>query len=380
MSRFANEDCSVDALAILISSASYQSSFLEQRKSLVKGNKNTKIITSAAYEVKPHRFSKEMFEVFIGTGTVQPCIISSDEHKLKILDSAGVLGTGQEEDFVKKVPVNLLPSFQANIALAIQNHCGVSTMLSSSFMSNMTFLYKAYTTDIKPILQSFELEASNEDDTELIEYLIESNIEYADRPHSLFLDLSVQNDTGALCCWRYDGKDSRGYDMHTRVFSLRIVPPPYPAMTQINKVKRFIVDLATYINIVAFASDQYQSTQLRQEITEELGLPDIRISIDSSDIPHMHWQRSLVEGRIRQIKDETLEREVSEAVHDWKKHRVYKSKKSSDDVLQANVGGYFLSDTQGKESGTLEDLYGRRANLVGGKSIDRVLKQLGYKN
>ena len=122
----------------------------------------------------------------------------------------------------------------------------------------------------------------------------------------------------------------------------------------------------------------HNSTQLRQEVTSELHLEDIRISIDSSDIPHMHWQRGLTEGRIKQIKDDYLEREVREAIHDWKRHRVLKATKSSDDVLQANVGAFFLSDTEGKNNGTLEGLYGERTNLVGGKSIDKVLAACGY--
>ena len=140
-------------------------------------------------------------------------------------------------------------------------------------------------------------------------------------------------------------------------------------------------DLAQFINIVAFASDQYQSTSLRQEINQELGLDDIRISIGSSDVPHIHWQRGLVEGRIRQTKDDYLEREVKECVHDWKKHRVIKSKNSSDDVFQAEVGGFFLSDTIGKEGGTVEGLYSEGPiNLIGGKSMNTVLRSLGYES
>lgn len=378
VSRFAKPDGTVDALAILISSASYQSSFLELRKQVVSSNPFAKIITSTSYEVRPDRFSKDKFEVFIGTGVVEPIIIESEEQKLKVLQTAGLYGTGQESQFIKQVPVNLKPSFESNIVRALQNHCGVPTMLSSSFMSNMRFLYESYTDTIKPIFQSFELEASTGDHTQLIEYLIPSNIQYPERPHSLFLDLSIQHDMGCLCCFRYEGQDDRGYDLHTRVFSLHIKPPKFPNQTSVAKVQQLIIDLAQYLNIVCFASDQYQSTGLRQEVTAELNLSDIRVSIDSSDIPHMHWQRGLTEGRIKQIKDDYLEREVREAIHDWKRHRVLKATKSSDDVLQANVGAFFLSDTEGKNNGTLEGLYGERTNLIGGKSIDKVLAACGY--
>lgn len=376
ISRFAKPDGTVDALAILISSASYQSSFVEKRKTAIKNDSHAKVITSLAYLVKPERFSSEKFEVFIGSGLIEPAIIESEDHKKTLLTTSGILGTGEEEFFIKKVPINLLKAFKTNIVLALQNHCGVPTLLSSTFMSNLKFLYDSYVDDILPIFQSFELEASTSDDTSLIEYLIPENIQYPERPHSLFLDLSVQHDTGSLVCYRYDGRSEKG-DMHTRLFSLKIVPPKYPAQTRINKVQQLVIDLSQYLNIVAFASDQYQSTQIRQEITQQLGLEDIRISIDSSDLPHLHWQRGLVEGRIKQIRDEYLEREVREAIHDWKKHRVLKATNSSDDVLQGNVGAFYLSDTFAKNSGTLIGLSGP-LNLVGGKSISTVLKQLGY--
>ena len=380
VSRFAKPDGSVDALAILVSSASYQSSFLEKRKLAVKGDDSAKVITTAAYEVKPERFSKEKFDVFIGAGVVEACIVESEQQKQKLLESAGVWGTGQEDTFIKSVPVNLKKQFEANIVLALQNHCGVPTLIQGSFMSNLKFLYEAYTTDIPNVFQSEYLTASTEDDTELIEYFIPGNVVDGYKPHSLFLDLSVAGDTGTLAAYRYDGKNEKGLDMHTRVFSLKLKPPQYPAQTSVRKVCQLVIDLAKHINIVAFGSDQYQSTGLRQQIQEELGLEDIRVSIDSSDIPHLHWQRGLVERRIKQTPDELLEREVKEAIHDWKRHRVLKSQKSSDDNMQANVGAFYLSDTFGKSAGTLDGLYGPRINIVGGKTMTDVLKKLGYRD
>ena len=168
--------------------------------------------------------------------------------------------------------------------------------------------------------------------------------------------------------------------MHTRVFCLKIIPPHYPANTRISKVQQFVMDIAQYVNLVAFASDQYQSESLRQEVVAELGLENIRISLDSTDRPYMHWQRGLVEGRIKQTADQLLEQETQEAVHDFKRHRVLRNKNSSDDILQANVGAFFLSDTFGKSGGSIEDLYSgkEKINLIGGKSVERVLKELAY--
>lgn len=381
LSRFARPDGSVNALAVLISSASYQSAFASKRIEEVRGSNHARVAIKTAYETKPDSFSKETFEVFIGAGVAEPCIITSEEQKNKILQQAGIYGTGEEERFFRKVPINLKPSFEEHIVRALQNHCGVATNVSSSFMSNLTYLYKSYVSEdeIPPMFQSPYLEASNGDTTELIEYLLADNIKFSDRPHSLFLDLSIKTDTASLCAHRYDGEID-GTEIHTKVFNLKIVPPHFPFKTKISKVQRLIIDLAQYINIVAVGSDQFQSAELRQEINSELGLEDIRVSIDSSDVPHMLWQRGLVEGKIRQTRDELLEKEVQEAIHDWKKHRVLKAKNSSDDTMQATVGSYYLSETIGKNAGSLSDLYPNDVNLVGTRALEKFLAASGYKS
>lgn len=382
MSRFSRPDGTVNGLAILISSASYQSSFVEQRKNLLYNDPHTKIITSTAYKVKPWQYSKETFRVFIGRGEVEPRIVSSKEEEEFCLRQANAVSAIDAQHLFRDVPLNLKKSFETNIYRALQNHCGIPTMMQGRFMSNLKYLYASYLSqeEIKPVLQSFTLQASTEDDTELIEYLIPGNIQFAERPHSLFLDLSVQSDTGGLSCFRYDGKDELNNDIHTRVFLLKIQPPEYPNQTSIAKVRNFIIDLSEYLNIVAVSSDQYQSTQLRQEIAAELNLEDIRMSLDSSDLAYVHWQRALVDGRIKQIKDEKLEKECQEALHDFKRHRVIKSKKSSDDVLQVEVGGFYLSDTVGKNNGgDISEYYSnKRLNLVGTRSQEKLLQQLGY--
>lgn len=381
-SRFSMPDGSVNAFSILISSASYQSSFVEKRKEESKDLPSTHVITSVSYEVKPWKFSKETFEVFIGAGQMDACIVEDEDHKQRILNVVGLSGTGQEDKFFRKVPINLRTAFSSNIVLALQNHCGVPTNIKGAFMSNPKNLYQSFVGEdvIPPIFRSFKIQASTADNTEILDYFLPENVRFAERPHSIFLDLSVQHDTCAISCWRYDGKEN-GLDMHTRVFMLEIIPPEYPNQTKISKVQNFIIQLGKYLNVAAFASDNFQSQQLRQEILAEMRLPDTRISVDSSDVPHLHWLRALVEGRIREHKNDTLIREVSECVHDWSKHKVLRNKNSSDDVLQAEVGGFFLSDTYAKQSASVGDLYETtKVNLVGGQPINKVLKQLGYQS
>ena len=376
-SRYARPDGSINALSILISSASYQSSFTEKRKQSVKDNIHTKIITAVAYKVKPWEFSKEMFKVFIGAGSVDPVIVESDEEAQVLLKRANILGTGEESNFIVEVPINLKPLFQANISLAIQNHCGIPTNLSSSFMTNLRYYYDSLEPNLPHVFSSEVLEASTGDDHQLIEDFIPSNLEFSQRPHCIHMDASIQHDTAAVCCYRYDGLNEKGLPQHTRVFSLQIKPPAFPNSTSLSKLRQLIIDLAKYINLVAFSTDQFQSAQIRQEVQELLGIPDVRFSIDSSDVPHLLWQQCLVEGRIKQHPDEALEKEIREAVHDWKKRRVLKPEGTTDDVLQANVGALYLSESVGKNSVTSADNLYSKLNLVNTNQIRNFLRKQG---
>lgn len=360
------------SLAILISSASYQSSFLETRKEQVKNNPNAFCITAVSYKIKPEAYSKETFEVFTGTGTLSPCIISSDEHKQLLLNQSGLEGLENNyKNLFIQVPESLRPQFLTNIALALQNHAGIPTQISGRLIQNMELIRESY---YQPKLWFPEnhITLSNKDDYQLIEFLQKENIEHPERPHSIFLDLSVAGDSGGFSCFRNDSTSEKPF--HTHVFTLEIIPPSFPAETQISKIRDFIFELATFVNIENFGSDQYQSKQLRQEILDYLELEDTRLSIDSSDQFFLHWMRSLVEHTSNLIHIPKLQTEMQEAVHNLKTHRVEKSKGSTDDLFQSVVGAYFLSSVYTENI----QLPVRDRNVVGSSSVRRILKTLGY--
>ena len=178
------------------------------------------IITAVNYKIKPWQYSPEMFEVFVGAGAVEPAIIKDEEHKQALLKQSLLEGVGKEEDLIIQVPCSIKKTFEINIRLALQNHCGVPTNIQGRFMNNLKPLYDSFVIDSPPIFSSEVLEASTADDTELIEFLLPENIEFSYRPHSVFMDLSVQHDTGTLCCYRYDGNQD-GVDIHSKVFLLK---------------------------------------------------------------------------------------------------------------------------------------------------------------
>lgn len=377
VTRFGRPDGTVDALAMLISSASYQSAFAEQRRAAVENDPNAHHIRAVGYKIKPQNYSKETFTVFSGTATQEPRIVKSEEQKQQIIQALGMEGTGLAEKYFLQVPVSIKRFFETNINLALQNHCGVPTQIKGRFLQDINILRMNYFQDEPDIFSQNIISLSNGDDIQLADYLILQNIMYPERPHSLFLDLSITGDSGGFSCFRFDGeKDNVRY--HTHVFTLEIVPPPPPHQTRISKYRQFMSEFAQIVNVVAFGTDQFQSTGLRQDVHADLGLTDTRLSIDSSDLPHLQWVRGLVEKATRMRQIPKLELEVIEAEHDLKRRRVVKKKGSTDDLFQSAVGAYWLSDTVGPQAGDISNLTDS-INLVGAQSYKRVLKKLGYK-
>lgn len=379
-SRFARPDGSSAGFAMLVSSASYQSSFAEKRRELVENDKWGHHIRAVTYKVKPQNYSKETFEVFIGTGTIEPQIINSEQQKQNIIKSLNMEGTNLYEKLFEKVPVSIKKFYIQNINLALQNHSGVPTQIKGRFLQDITLLTKSYSEEERFIFSQQVLSLSADDDIQLIDYLIEENIVYPERPHSLFLDLSLTGDSGGFSCFRFDGERDN-VKFHTHVFTLEVVPPPAPSMTKISKFRTFMSDFAQIVNVVAFGTDQFQSAGLRQDVKEDLDLPDIRLSLDSSDVPFIMWVRSLMEKAIKMRYVQKLQTEVEEAEHDLKRRRIIKKSGSTDDLFQSVVGAWYLSETIGSDAGSIEDLLGdyNNINVVGQHAYKRMLAKLGYK-
>lgn len=375
LSRFSTPEGS-SALAILVSSASYQSSFTNLRIEESKNNPNAKVIIAIAYKIRPQQYSKETFEVFIGTATLEPKVIESAEQKQMIINQ---LKESYSEDLFIQVPVTLKTQYQRNIVLALQNHSGVSVQLAGRFLKNLNVLKESYTNDEPSWFIQDQITISSGDEVEIQDYFIPENVIHPHRPHSFFLDLSLAGDSGGFSCYRYDGIENN-VEKHTHVFTLEIIPPDFPFQTRIKKILNFMIYINSVVNVVAFGTDNFQSVNIRQDVQAELDLTDIRISIDSSDIFHLKWANALLDKSLRQRYNKKLETEVAEAEIDYKRHRVVKRSGSSDDLFQATVGAYYLSSVVGSDSASLDDI--TRVNVVGinsARKFEKMVKNLGFK-
>lgn len=378
LSRFARGGV-LQSFACYVSSAAYSSSFIDDKMvELRMDPDHSKVIVAVQYKICPDRYSKKTFEVFVGYDQLSPCIVQSPEHKEVLITQTG-LPRSEALGLFEQPPVDLLVQFKKNVYLAIQNHCGRSTATKGSFITNYEVVKSQYDDSLESPFSQDHIILSNQDDIQISSIIDWGKFKYPERPHSLYLDLASTSDEGSLTCVRFDGlRAGDGLREHTHVFTLRLLPPVFPAALQISKVQNFILELADHIQVSSFGSDQYQSLGIRQEVSAALDLPDIRISLDSTDMPHLMWLSALVDKRLRMQFIPKLDQEIREAVHDVKRHRVVKVDGGSDDQFQGIVGAYFLSETVGSADGDIKDLIGIRANLVGSGTMRRMMKQLGY--
>lgn len=360
-----------------ISSASYETAFIQDKGDDYKDDPTAIVLDPVLYKVDPRRYTSNRFEVFFGFGEVSPCIVEDEKHKESLIRSLRQMSLPDDkiETFFEKVPLELQKQFKNNIYLAIQNICGRPTALRGSFVTNYEIIKSSYDSTLLSPFSQDSVTVSNKVDIPVEKLLAidPGNFLYPTRPHSLFMDISLQGDYGSLSCVRYDGMFG-GVKYHSHVFTLEFIPPAFPAATDLTKVQNFIIWLAQYINVVAFGSDNFNSVQIRQEVVKALEIPDVRVSLDSTDLPHLAWLSACVSSRFKMHFYERLDKEIREAVHDLKKRRVVKRKGSSDDQFQTVVGAFYLSDTIGSTTATIPE----RVNVVSARSAMRLAQSCGY--
>lgn len=360
-----------------ISSASYETAFIQDKGDDYKDDPTAIVLDPVLYKVDPRRYTSNRFEVFFGFGEVSPCIVEDENHKESLIRSLRQMSLPDDkiETFFEKVPLELQKQFKNNIYLAIQNICGRPTALRGSFVTNYEIIKSSYDSTLPSPFSQDSVTVSNKVDIPVEKLLAidPCNFLYPTRPHSLFMDISLQGDYGSLSCVRYDGMFG-GVKYHSHVFTLEFIPPAFPAATDLTKVQNFIIWLAQYINVAAFGSDNFNSVQIRQEVVKALEIPDVRVSLDSTDLPHLAWLSACVSSRFKMHFYERLDKEIREAVHDLKKRRVVKRKGSSDDQFQTVVGAFYLSDTIGSTTATIPE----RVNVVSARSAMRLAQSCGY--
>lgn len=351
------------SFSILVSSASYQSSFVDKRIEEAIDDPTCMIIKAVAYKMKPKgTYSDETFCVFVGHEMIDPEIVKDSQilnRLIKGLKDKGVdkkltleqnlaLINPKFRELFELVPVDLRSAYDRNLPLALMNHSGLYTARVGKLFQSLTLLTQSYNPTLKHPFSKMKLEASTGNDIQLKEYLYLQYTDYRERPHAIHIDQSVSGDNTGVSMARYDGIvniDGVNRKKYTQVFSVEIVPPPSPFQIKISKVRDFILFLKqeAKFNIIIVTTDQYQSTQMRQDLEAEIGETTkiAHLSIDKNDDPYLVWMGLLLDGDMTHYKNEVIEKQAGEEIHYRDKKKCDHPKGGAHDVLQSLVGSIY---------------------------------------
>jgi hypothetical protein len=355
VSRFQHGETDL-SFSILISSASFQSSFVEKRIAESASDPKIKVVKAVQYKVVPERHSQEKFVVFGGDTTVDPEIVTTSQDFNNIMAKMGLKTQIDATLPVQAAyyqlppdlklkfelpPIDLKQRYEKNLAKSLQNFSGFYVAAEGKLFQSKGLLYSAYTPGLVHPFSKDKIEISNGDTVKLQDYFMAQLLTHIERPHALHQDGSSTGDSTGLSMVRYDGMvgNTRVY---TQVFSLEIIPPGPPNRIKLSKLRDFILYLKKEVgvNIVKFTQDMYQSEDNLQLLADE-GVEVGRQSIDSSDKPYLTWIGLLVDTSIKQYKYKVLEEEAFAAIHNRRKHKVDHPKMEGSpniNVLQSFVG------------------------------------------
>lgn len=357
-SRFQNGEKDL-SFSVLISSASFQSSFVEKRIAEAATDDKIKVVKAIHYKVVPEKHAEEKFIVFTGDAMVDPEIVTSSndfniiankvglqtkvDATLPILDAYNVLPPDFKLRF-ETPPIDLKDRFEKNLGKALQNFCGVYIAAEGKLFQSKSLLFSAYRTGILHPFSKEKVELSTGDSVRLQDYFMPQMLRHIERPHAIHIDGSITGDSTGISMVRYDGtfENKRKY---THVFSLEIVPPPNPFRIKLSKIRDFIIYLhkVVGVNIVKVTQDQFQSEDNLQ-LLADAGLTVAKQSIDSSDRAYLAWIGLLVDECIDMYKYSVLESEAFAAIHYIRKKKVDHPKGEGApniNVLQSFVGSLF---------------------------------------
>ncbi len=348
------------SFSVLISSASYTSSFTEKRIQAAADDPRIKVTNAVGYDIKPKgTYSEETFIVFKGHEMVDPEIIEENTQFTTILDKLKYehkvndkLGLGQNLKLLPpevkiqflQVPIDFRKQFDTNVHRSLMNHSGVFTARIGKLFQSKTLLTNAYKDHLEHPFTKTAIELSTGDQTQLKDYFLPHLLTDIHKPHGIHVDMSVSGDHTGFSMIRYDGmkRDEKGAvsRKYTQVFSLEIVPPSPPYRIKLSKIRDFIIYMKRKldINIEVVSYDQYQSEDSIQILIEN-GINAVRQSIDKDDSAYIAWMSLLLDENIDMYRHELLEKESFEAVHDRRKRKVDHPKHGTIDVLQSFVGG-----------------------------------------
>jgi hypothetical protein len=351
-------------LSIVISSAADPTAFVETRireaeQAKREGKDYAYIANVVSYEVKRKQYSDDEFCVFLGTDTVDPGIIDTDDDLLKVLQATNfdISDIDERLSFIpiikrhlpkelemkfKFVPTTFRRLAEQNITKFIQDVIGHSGSDDNKLFKNRE-LFRVACEGKSNLFHKDTLILSMNDKIPLSEYFgfqfINPSLPrfiHVDQAVTRMANGRIENRLGMACTYvsKFDKEGPMTKHYIEVDFILAVNPPEKPDRIPLYKIKEFIIwlrDMGLNIGCVTF--DQFQSEATIQELNVN-GIKAERYSVDKDDKDWLNLVNLFYERRIKIPFHKVFMDEFFKLEHDTQKRKV------------DHVAGCFTGDTK----------------------------------
>lgn len=312
----------------LVSSRRYPGQFTDKKEEEAKTNPRIRIYDRRVWEIKPWAYGGEMFPIFIGDVSQQPCILTPDE--------VGDYPEGKVLD----IPEEHRTDFETDMLNALRDIAGVATLATCPFMVNTKAVAAAFKK--RPSILSRD---SVELTTESLKVFRNRFFE-PDRERWVHIDLSLRggDSTGIACGSVPEFMDVHGDDGDSGSekaplirydFQLEVRPPktgeiPY---YKIRKLLYVLRDMGLNIKWVSF--DSYQSADMIQKLRRKGFTCGLVTTTGAPPKEYVIFRDAIYDGRVDAVYHELAQREIASLELDAKKDVVDHPPTGSNDVADA---------------------------------------------
>lgn len=322
------------------------------------GNTHLMLIDEPQWKILPKSmFSDETFHFTVGDRYKRGFVVPAeheDETHLKEYEEQGYK--------VVEAPLELKKNFLADYDISLRDIAGISVAGAMGFITQELITPNVSTLRLNPFFIDTIQVGSKDNQTIEQFFHLEVVPQHLKRlKMNIHLDLAEINDRCGISGGCIDGnkvvEDFEGRKVvqpfMKQIFQIGIEAPRGDRMS-FQKVVNFIVWLRRNgFNIGTITTDQYQSSYLREILTQQ-GFTTDKISVDASDEPYIGLKNMLNDQRIELVK------------HQLQEDELVKLQRVNNKVDHPN-GGCFTKDT--------------KIRLVDGRSIsiEELLQEQSYK-
>lgn len=304
-SRFSRPNGTLPAMLFLISSKKSEQDFIESYVDDLRKDKEAmkgvKIVDEPIWNVKPQNYSGSTFSVAVGDKHLPSRIVNPHED----LESLKLQGYS-----ILNVPIEHKQAFSLDLSRALMDIAGVSTLLSSKFITIDQLKCCYSSSRVNPFSTDIITTGVN-DDMKLTDFFNPNLIpkELFGLPQFIHIDTSLSGDKTGISSVVISGLKSvnrQNYDLSeseslelvfSQLFGVSIQAPSNSEIS-FEKTRQFIYYLRSIgMDIQGVSTDGYQSADLRQ-LLSTAGFNSQLLSLDRTPTGYLSMRSAISEKRI----------------------------------------------------------------------------------